>query len=191
MPPACAGCRVAAHEGLPGARDHPSAAAGAPALRAQARRSARGCGPGELPWGQKDIGTSGVCGGEQSRRGGCGGGACSGRVRGPVRGASGGSLSLIRPHGRPGTWHPGQPLACLQADGTRWVGDAASWERRSPRGPGRLATGRLTCLAEVGFDTVHRLKCLFLCFPFTKGFSLGYFILFFGWVGTNPFLKML
>lgn len=32
--------------------------------------------------------------------------------------------------------------------------------------PGRLATGRLTCLAEVEFDTVHRLKCLFLCFSF-------------------------
>lgn len=86
------------------------------------------------------------------------------------KGLSGGSLPLIRPHCRPGTWHPGQPVACLQADGTRWAARCGFLGEALPTppqaAPGRLATGRLTCLAEVGFDTVHRLKCLFLCFSF-------------------------
>lgn len=86
-----------------------------------------------------------------------------------AKGLSGGSLPLIRPHCRPGPWHPGAGRP-TELGGRQ---DVASWERRSPRRPrppqaasGRLATGRLTCLAEVGFDTVHRLKCLFLCFSF-------------------------
>lgn len=41
------------------------------------------------------------------------------------------------------------------------------------RGPPPRA---LTCLVEAGVESVHCLNACFLCFPFTKGFSLGLFL---------------